>query len=141
MHEPEDNVSNAQTVRDIYEAFGRGDVPTILSKLAPDVDWEYGQGATADVPYLRKRRGREEVGGFFEAVGGGLEFEKFEPKEILEGDGVVVALIDVAFTVKKTGKSITEEDEIHVWRFNAAGEVARFRHGVDTHTSHLAHAS
>jgi ketosteroid isomerase-like protein len=116
----------------MYAAFGRGDVPGILAHLADDVDWEYGQ-ASNDVPWLQPRRGRDAVGGFFEAVGGGLEFHKFAPKEIIEGDGVVVALIDIDATVKATGRRITEEDEIHVWRFGADGKVVRFRHGVDTH--------
>lgn len=29
-----------ETVQQIYAAFGRGDVPFILSQLADDVEWE-----------------------------------------------------------------------------------------------------
>jgi hypothetical protein len=54
-------LSNLKTVRDIYTAFGAGDVPAILSKLAPDVDWEYGQGPNR-APWLQPRRGRDAVG-------------------------------------------------------------------------------
>lgn len=129
-------VSNAKTVEEIYAAFGAGDIPAILAKLADDVDWEYGY-APNDVPYLQPRRGREAVAGFFEALGG-LEFHKFAPKEIIEGDGVVVALVDVDVTVKATGKRIQEEDEIHLFRFGPDGKVARFRHGVDTHKAQMA---
>jgi hypothetical protein len=35
--------------------------------------------------------------------------------------------------VKKTGKKVTEEDEVHIWHFNDAGKITRFRHCVDTH--------
>jgi ketosteroid isomerase-like protein len=132
-------MSNAKTVQDIYGAFGAGDIPAILSKLADDVDWEYGQSKN-DVPWLQPRRGRNAVGGFFEAIGAGLEFHKFVPKQIIDGGDTVVALVDIEVTVKATGKRITEEDEIHLWRFGPDGKVARFRHGVDTHAHHLATA-
>jgi hypothetical protein len=35
----ESEVSNVETVRAIYEAFGRGDVATILDKLDDAVEW------------------------------------------------------------------------------------------------------
>lgn len=35
-------MSNARTVPTIYEAFGRGDVPTILGHWTDDVEWERG---------------------------------------------------------------------------------------------------
>ena len=37
-------MAHLQTVQQIYEAFGRGDVPAIQAKLTQDVDWEYGAG-------------------------------------------------------------------------------------------------
>jgi ketosteroid isomerase-like protein len=129
-------VSNVETVQGIYAAFGSGDIPAILSKLADDVDWEYGQGKN-DVPWLQARRGRAAVGGFFESLAG-ADFTKFAPKEFIDGGDTVVALIDVELTVKATGKRITEEDEIHLWRFGPDGKVVRFRHGVDTHAHQMA---
>jgi ketosteroid isomerase-like protein len=129
-------MSNSKAVQAIYAAFGAGDVPAILAHLADNIDWEYS-GAVAEVPYLQKRDGRDEVAGFFESLGV-LEFHAFTPKEILDGGDVVVALIDIDVTVKATGKRLTEEDEIHVFRFNADGKVARFRHGVNTHATVLA---
>jgi ketosteroid isomerase-like protein len=132
-------VSNLKTVQDLYAAFAAGDVPAILAKLAPDVDWEYS-GDVAEVPWLQARRGRDAVGGFFEALGA-LELDKFVVKEILDGGDVVVALVDLEGKVRANGKPVAEEDEIHLFRFNAAGEIARFRHGVNTHRSYLAYTS
>jgi ketosteroid isomerase-like protein len=129
-------MSNLKTVQGIYASFGAGDIPAILDKLDDDVEWEYGQGAT-DVPWLQPRRGRDAVAGFFESLQG-AEFRVFAPKEMLESGNVVVALVDVDFTVNATGKQVKEEDEIHLWRFNGEGKVARFRHGVDTHRQHEA---
>jgi ketosteroid isomerase-like protein len=129
-------MSNSAIVQEIYAAFGRGDVPDILEKLADDVDWEYV--SSTDVPWLQRRRGRDAVAGFFQSLDA-LEFRTFDVRAVIEGDGVVIALIDIDLTVKATGKRIAEEDEIHVWRFNSQGKVARFRHGADTHGHHIAY--
>lgn len=131
-------MSNAKTVQEIYAAFGRGDIPAILSRLSPDVDWEYGQQGKTGVPWLQPRKGRDAVGGFFESLGA-LDFQKFQPKEIIEGPNVVIALIDIDLKVKSNGNPIVEEDEIHLWRFNDRGEVVRFRHGSDTHAHQAAY--
>lgn len=123
--------ANIQTVLRIYEAFGRGDVPTILEAVHPDVDWEYGQGPST-VPYLQPRRGHAGVVSFFEALGGTLRLERLDVNDVVGDDKVVVALITMRGEVIATGATVSEEDEAHVWRFDDAGRVVRFRHGVDT---------
>lgn len=132
-------MSNIQTVQTIYEAFGRGDVPAIMSKLSDSVEWDYSANST-EVPWLFNRKGKDETAGFFVSLSE-LEFNKFEPKEFLEGDNIVVVLLDIGFTVKPTGKQIGEKDAVHIWRFNKEGKVERFRHGIDTHKHHLAYKS
>ena len=124
-------MSNVQTVQEIYGAFGRGDIPAILSHLTEDVDWEYSMSDTG-VPWLQRRQGRSEVPKFFEALGA-LDFKRFEPKVMLEGPNIVVALIDVTAVVRATGRTVNEEDEVHIWHFNAQGQVVRFCHKVDSH--------
>jgi ketosteroid isomerase-like protein len=124
-------MQNLNVVGQIYEAFGRGDIPAILEHLAEDVEWEYGVNST-DVPWLQPRRGRQEVPKFFEALGTSLEFHRFVPKTFLESDDVVVVLIDLEATVKATGRRILEEDEAHIWHFEG-GQVVRFRHRADSH--------
>jgi uncharacterized protein len=51
---------NLKTVQAMYEAFGRGDVPSILERLDDDVVWEEG-GLDHGVPWLRRRRPRRRV--------------------------------------------------------------------------------
>jgi ketosteroid isomerase-like protein len=126
-----------EKVQGIYQAFGRGDIPAILEQLAEDIDWDYGHGAIG-VPWLERRHGRAGVAAFFEAARG-LEFTRFAPTAFLEGPGMVAALVDVAARVAKTGRTIEEQDEIHLWTFDARGVVTRFRHGVDTHKHVLAY--
>lgn len=123
-------MSNADTVHDIYAAFGRGDIPAILAKVADDVEWEYDNGPT-EVSWLQTRHGRDGVAEFFVSLGA-MQIHRFVPKAVLQGDGLVVGVIDIDFTVIATGKRVHEFDEVHVWRFNEAGQVKRFRHRADT---------
>ena len=74
---------------------------------------------------------------FFAAMAG-FELHRFQPKTFLENDNIVVVLIDVDLTVRSTGKRITEEDEIHIWHFDAEGQVIKYGHKVDTHQHWMA---
>ena len=123
-------MSHLKTVQSIYEAFGKGDVPTILGHLAENVEWEYGIVST-NVPWLQPRRGRTEVTKFFQALAD-FEIQKFEPKTFLENGDVVVVLLDLEGTVRSTKLRVVEEDEVHIWHFDAKGKVSRFRHRADT---------
>lgn len=129
-------MNHLDTVRAIYAAFQQGDVPAILGRLTADVRWEAGS-APSSVPWLLPRVGRDAVAGFFESLAA-IRLDRFEPKEMLAGDRVVVVLLDVAFTVLATGRRVVEQDEIHVWRFGDDGLVRSFRHGADSHGHWLA---
>lgn len=129
-------MSNANTVRSIYEAFGRGDLNAILEHMSESVDWDYAY-ESSQIPYLAHRKGREGVAAFFQALGGAVDLTKFAPHTLVEGPGVVVVLVDAELVVKATGKRIVEKDETHVWHFDKSGRVARFRHCADT-AQHLA---
>jgi len=123
-------MAHTEIVQEIYAAFGRGDVAAILDKLDEGVEWEYG-GSPDGVPWLQPRRGKAGAAEFFLSLGE-LDIQKFVPKALLEGNGVVVALVDIEAVVRKTGRRFAEEDEVHLWHFNEAGRVVRFRHRVDT---------
>ncbi len=131
-------MSNIEVVQGIYEALGRGDLPAILDQVADVVDWEYAyRTAPNDVPWLQPRDDKAGIEKFFESLVA-LEIHSFTPKTLLEGPGLVVALCDIDFTVKKTGKRVVEVDEAHIWHFNDEGKVVRFRHCADTHQNLMA---
>lgn len=132
-------MSNKKTIQEMYESFGRGDIPAILEKLSDSIEWDYS-GNTADVPWFKHRRGKSEVVGFFESLNE-LQFNKFEPKELLEGENIVVSILDIDLTVKSNGNRIVEKDAAHIWRFDAEGRIISFRHGVDTYQHHNAYNS
>ncbi len=81
--------SNLEIVQGLFAAFGKGDLPTVLSALAPEVEWRVS--GPGEVPYAGTRRGRDQVRHFFEELGRAVEFQRFEPQAyISEGDTVVV---------------------------------------------------
>ena len=122
-------MSNLPAVQAIYEAFGRGDVPAILERIADDVDWERN-GVDHGVPWLTPGRGKAQVAAFFQSLAA-TEIGKFAPTNMLEGGNQVVAVIDIELTVKATGATIRDE-ELHLWTFGPDGKVTAFRHVVDT---------
>ena len=124
-------MSPVETVQQIYADFGRGDVPAILQRLAEDVEWEYATAANP-VPWLQPLKGRTEVPKFFEALSAGMEITRFEVNKILGDADTVVDLVTVEYTARATGRRVQEIDEVHIWHFNAAGQVQRFRHRADT---------
>ena len=120
-------MNNLSTIKEIYEAFGRGDVATILSKLAADVDWEKWEdnaAQRADVPHLRYRKGAPAVVDFFREIAR-LGIRQFKVLSVMEGANQVAAEIEI-------DTERFRDEEIHLWTFNEEGEVTRFRHYVDT---------
>jgi len=135
-------MSNVESVQQGYEAFGRGDIQGALEHVAEDVRWEHHPtGNTAqdrDVPYMRSRNGREAAAGFFQDIDEDFEMHSFNPHSFLEGDGLVVAIIEYELTVKATGKRVHDE-EIHLWEFGPDGKATAFRHFLDTEKAIEAH--
>lgn len=121
-------MSNIDTVRAIYEAFGRGDVPAIIEKLADNVEWDtdYEQPA---VPWLEPRRGKAAVPGFFEAMAP-LQVTRFEPHTIAADGNKVVSAIHLE--VDTQGKHYVIPNDGHLWTFGADGKVIGFQHMTDT---------
>ena len=80
----------AQVVQQLYAAFGRGDLPTILDLLAPHVEWWYH--GPSEIPFAGQRRGREQVAQFFQTIVGMVDVEQFGTLGdfIVQGDKVAV---------------------------------------------------
>jgi quercetin dioxygenase-like cupin family protein len=113
----------------MYEAFGRGDVGSILDHLADDVEWDVGKRDTG-LPYLRERRGIEEVAGFFADLAANLELTRFEPEALCDG-GSVVAVPVVHAGRAIGGGEVPPTQEVHLWRFGPDGKVTSFEHILD----------
>lgn len=121
------------TVQAIYAAFSRGDIDFILAHLADDVEWEYDAPET-DVPWLQPRQGKAGALTFFQDLANTMDIQYFQVTRVIGDQQMAAGLVDIEFTVKATGKQVRERDEVHLWFFNDAGKINRFRHRIDTLT-------
>jgi ketosteroid isomerase-like protein len=81
--------ANTQLVKQAYQLFKAGNIPSFLNLLAEDVLWF--MPAIANVPFARTWRGRHEVEQFFKLLSEMQDVVEFEPEEfIAQGDKVVV---------------------------------------------------
>jgi len=117
------------TVQAIYQAFGQGDLPTILDNVTDDVDWASEPDSTT-APWHGVRHGRAELPSFFAALAESVEVLEFSPQAFTSSDTDVMAVIRFAIKSKTTGKSATM-DLHHWWRFRD-GKVCFYRGTEDT---------
>lgn len=94
---------NKRVVQTVFEMFGRGDVPGLLAIIADDAEW--AAPGPEVVPYFGERRGREGALAFFRNLGEGVEFESFEPGDLIAEGDRVVALGHERGRVRSTGKT------------------------------------
>ena len=132
---------NLAVIGAIYEAFGKGDIPTILGHLADDVRWEEwadNSAQKAGVPWLQARHGKAGALEFFQVMGSRLQVTDFRVLSLMAGGNQVAAEIVIECDVKSTGRRFRDE-EMHLWTLNADGKVTRMRHYADT-AKHIAAA-
>ena len=138
---PDTITEKASIVSELYAAFGRRDVPTILDLLADDVAWDadwvdnYAQRDGA-VEHFLPRRGRAQVVDFF-AILATYTVHDFQVLRMLSGDDAVVAQIIIEVSTPDGGH--LRDEELHLWTFGTDGKIVALRHYLDT-AKHLAAA-
>jgi ketosteroid isomerase-like protein len=126
--------ANTKLVQDMYAAFGRGDIQTILDHLASDVEWVLDGPST--IPFAGKRKGPVQVRGFFEALGGTQQDQKLTITDyIAQGDNVAT-VGRYSAKVKETGRQM-DSAVAHIFTIRD-GKVTRFLDFGDT--AHMAEA-
>ena len=119
-----------ETVQTIYEAFGRGDVPTILAHLTDDVDWASESFSASAAPWAGVCHGKDEVPRFFQALGEAVEVTDFTPLAMAANDDDVFVTIRFGMKGRATGNEGTTE--LHHWWTFRDGLVSRYRGTEDT---------
>ena len=123
------------TIQSLYEAFAKGDVPTVLGCLAADIAWTesegfpYGYGGTYHGPTAV-------LDGVFMRLA--TEWDSFTavPAEFIDGGDSVVALGTYSGQYKATGKRFSAPFA-HVWKLRD-GKAYRFTQYTDTQLVHAA---
>lgn len=120
---------NVKKLQDLYAAFGRGDIQTILDSVTDDVTW--GTDSVAqEVPWYRLRQGREGVADFFASLDREVEFTNFAPTIFGAAGDDVIVYVDIAYRIKKNGRA-AKTGSAHHFTFRD-GKLARFRAFEDT---------
>ena len=123
-------MSNVQVAKDIYAAFGRGDIPTVLGGFHPEIEWRQAEGH----PY--QSDGAVWVGPqavlekLFMRIGS--EWEGFTVTVVKLHDAGEYVVMEGRYTgtFKPSGKSL-DAQACHVLRFRD-GKLLSFQQYVDT---------
>ena len=106
-------MDNVSVIKDIYAAFGRGDVAGILSHVAEDCVWS--MEAPASIPWRGLRRGHAEILGFFTAIVNESTNQKLDMRHFVASGGDVAVFGRYECTMNATGKHV-DSPVAHYWR-------------------------
>ena len=123
-------MDNVTLVKNVYEAFGRGDIPNVLAGMSPDIRWYEAEGN----PYMPS--GEAWVGhdallkNLFMRIGAEWDGFTVHTKSFYGAGDSVIVEVRYSGTYKPTGESI-DAQACHVWDLKD-GKVTRFQQYVDT---------
>jgi ketosteroid isomerase-like protein len=120
---------NVEIIQGLYEAFGRGDVPTVIGQLDQNIEWNEAENFIyADRnPYVGPQAVLE---GVFMRLGDEWEGFAVAPEEWLDSGDRIVVLGIYSGAHKSTGRQVRAQFA-HVWSLRD-GRVVRFQQYTDT---------
>jgi len=93
--------SKIAVIQDVYAAFARHDLDTILAVLDDGVDWA-SEATSGSAPWYGSYRGKAEVSRFFQALGSRIE--EFTPLSFMANNTDVADVIRWTISTRETGK-------------------------------------
>jgi len=126
-------VKNSATAAAMYDAFLKGDLPTLLANLSPDIKWVI-MGKPA-VPFAGTSNGIAEVTEFFKRLASIFTFTVFRVEHIVDAsENYVIATGYYEFVANSTGKAGQS-----IWamtmEFDEQGKVKELHDIYDTQTA------
>jgi ketosteroid isomerase-like protein len=124
------SMGNVSLLRSLYEAFGSGDMPSVLEAMSPEIKWCQAEGN----PYMPS--GEAWIGpdavlnNLFMKLGTEWNGFAVHPKSFHDAGNSVIVEARYSGTYKATGKSM-DTQVCHVWDVKA-GKLTRFQQYVDT---------
>jgi ketosteroid isomerase-like protein len=122
---------SVESVQQLYAAFRKGDVSTILAMLSPDVEW-----CEPENPFNPAAGHRRGAAGFLEWLRIGREPEEIitlEPRSFLSDNDSVAVVGFSKCLAKPTGRTY-ETDFVHLITFRD-GKIRRFQEFFDTYAA------
>jgi len=108
-------MSNTDTLKQGYEAFGRGDLDGATENFADDIRWENPEAP--QVPNNGVTEGRDAVKQLFADLANHWESFSIVPDEFIESGDTVVVLSHAEAKGKQTGKEV-KLPWVHIWSFS-----------------------
>jgi uncharacterized protein len=116
-------------MRGLYEAFAKGDVPTVLGAMAPDIEWWEAEGFIyADTNPYQGPQGV--LNGVFLRLATEWDGFAVHPEAFHDAGGTVIVTGRYSGTYKGTGNKL-DAQFAHVWTIRD-GKVASFQQYTDT---------
>jgi len=120
--------ANVDTLHRLYDAFGTGDVPTVLGAMDEKIDWQEPTG----LPFDNQVGPQAVAENVFGPVTTQLQGFSVAPHDFIDG-GDIVAVTGM-YSGKGAANGVALEAEfVHVWRFGGDGKITGFRTYTDTH--------
>ena len=121
-------MSNTDTLKQGYEAFGRGDLDGATANFADGIRWENPEAPM--LPNNGVTEGKDNVKQLFASLGDYWESCSIIPDEFHESGDAVIVLSHSEAKGKETGKEV-RLPWVHIWRFSG-DEVTEVQALTDT---------
>ena len=118
---------DVQTIREGYEAFNRKDIPGVLERFDPEIDWNEPGGGRAPAGAFRGAQAVAEK--VFSLVPQNFDQFAADPEQFIDAGEHVVVVGRFSGRAKGGGGSL-DAPFVHVWKMRN-GKVARFDHYVE----------
>ena len=125
---PDTSITPGTMLREGYDAFARGDIPSVLALPADDVRWTEPAGSDYAGTFVGPQQVMENV---FARVGAEWTSFAVVPERFLPCGDTVVVIVRFEVTHATTGRSAVAR-AAHVWEF-ADGKVVALEMLADTH--------
>ncbi len=122
---------NIQVAKELYAAFQRGDIGSIMKHVSDDLD---GFGIISErqlIPWHIQVSKKADVPKFFQAVSETAEFTRFEAHDFAAGSDCVYCTCSFDAKFRRNNRKVTVDIEIHRFKFKD-GKVIEWRGTEDT---------
>ena len=116
-------------VRELYDAYARGDGERFAPLIADDIDWII-HGPVQVFPFVGPRRGKQDVLATLASIAKDYALERYEPDIIIVENDRAAVSSNVAFVQRTTGRTLSFRNA-NFLRFQG-GRVVEFREFFDT---------
>jgi uncharacterized protein len=123
-------MDNVRLLKSLYDAFGRGDIPTVLAAMSQDIKW-YQAESNPYMPSGQAWVGPDAVmSNLFMKLGTEWNGFAVHPRSFHDAGDSVIVEARYSGTYKATGRSM-DAQVCHIWDVKD-GKVSRFQQYLDT---------